>query len=127
MQLTKLPIIAFLLAFGASLSAQDRYLEPVFTQASKTTAFYGSNFTILPVLFGAPHTVRQPLQMNVYTPVGDTKTDRPLIIYLHTGNFFPFPQNGSCGGALNAVQQKNRLFDWHSALFPTKKKGIHKK
>jgi hypothetical protein len=45
--------------------------------------------------------VRQPLVARVYTPVGDNNTNRPLIIYLKTGNFFPFPANGSCGGALN--------------------------
>ncbi len=100
MQFSKLTTLLFLLAFGVSLSAQNRYLEPVFTQVSKTTAVYGSNFTILPALFGG-NTARQPLAMQVYAPVGDSKTDRPLIIYLHTGNFFPFPQNGSCGGALN--------------------------
>ncbi len=100
MQFKNLLILVLLLAMGASVTAQNRYLEPVFTQASKTTALYGANFTILPALFGGLVT-KQPLQMQVYTPDGDTETARPLIIYLHTGNFFPFPQNGSCGGALN--------------------------
>jgi carboxylesterase type B len=27
--------------------------------------------------------------MDVYTPTGDTETDRPLIVYLHTGSFLP--------------------------------------
>src|SRR5690349_4744747 len=99
MQLTKLPILLLLVAFGATATAQDRYLEPVFNAVTKTTAVYGSNFTILPALFGG-HATRQPLAMQVYAPVGDAKTDRPLVIFLHTGNFFPFPQNGSCGGAL---------------------------
>lgn len=100
MQFAKLPILLLLLlAFGARVSAQDRYLEPVFSQASKTTAIYGSNFTFLPLLQGGNFT-RQPLVMQVYSPVGDTETARPLIIYLHTGNFFPYPANGSCGGLL---------------------------
>ena len=100
MQLAKLPILLLLLlAFGARVTAQDRYLEPVFSQASKTSVFYGSNFTFLPLLQGG-HFTRQPLQMQVYRPVGDTETARPLIIYLHTGNFFPYPANGSCGGLL---------------------------
>ncbi len=30
-----------------------------------------------------------PLNMDIYTPAGDVETDRPLIIYLHTGNFLP--------------------------------------
>jgi poly(3-hydroxybutyrate) depolymerase len=29
------------------------------------------------------------LKMDVYSPVGDNATDRPLAIYIHTGNFLP--------------------------------------
>ena len=110
MQLAKLPILLLLLVLGVTVSAQDRYLEPIFTQASKTTALYGSNFTFLPLLQGG-HFTRQPLQMQVYAPVGDTETERPLIIYLHTGNFFPYPANGSCGGT---------LFDSSNVAFATR-------
>lgn len=35
------------------------------------------------------------LKMDVYQPMGDTQTDRPLMIYVHTGNFLPPPLNGS--------------------------------
>ncbi len=35
------------------------------------------------------------LNMDVYEPAGDTATARPLVIYLHTGNFLPPPINGS--------------------------------
>ena len=47
------------------------------------------------------HTLRQPLVTRVYSPEGDNLTNRPLVIYLHTGNFFPFPANGSCGGTID--------------------------
>lgn len=100
MQFAKLQIFLLLLLVGTAVSAQNRYLEPVFSQASQTTAIYGYNYTVLPLAVPGAHTKKQPLVMQVYSPVGDTKTDRPLIIYLHTGNFFPFPQNGSCGGTL---------------------------
>ena len=101
MQFAKLPILLLLLvAFGVRVSAQNRYLEPVFSQASKTTALYGENWTVLPLAAPGGHTLKQPLVMQVYRPEGDTETSRPLVIYLHTGNFFPFPQNGSCGGSL---------------------------
>ncbi len=113
MQLAKLPILLLLLlAFGVRVSAQDRYLEPVFSQASKTTIVYGSNWTVLPLAVPGAHTVKQPLVAQVYTPSGDTETARPLVIYLHTGNFFPYPQNGSCGGLLtdsSNVTFANRL------------------
>lgn len=100
MRLTKLPILVLLLCIGVSVSAQKRYLEPVFSTVTRTTKIYGSNFTVLPLAAPGGRATRQPLVMQVYTPDGDTETDRPLIIYLHTGNFFPFPQNGSCGGTL---------------------------
>jgi len=101
MQLSKLPILLLFLIVGSTVSAQNRYLEPVFSDVSVTPLTpYGFNYTFLPLLFGGRFT-KQPLVMQVYSPVGDTKTDRPLIIYLHTGNFFPFPGNGSCGGAMN--------------------------
>ncbi|MDO8366619.1 MAG: T9SS type A sorting domain-containing protein [Saprospiraceae bacterium] len=101
MQLSKLPILLLFLIFGSTLSAQNRYLEPKFSEVSVSPLTpYGFNYTFLPILFGG-HFTKQPLAMQVYTPVGDTETARPLIIYLHTGNFFPFPANGSCGGAIN--------------------------
>ncbi|MBV6439845.1 MAG: hypothetical protein EPGJADBJ_01499 [Saprospiraceae bacterium] len=99
------------LAISTNLLAQQRYLEPVFTQASKTTAIYGSNFTAL-TLPVTGHTMRQPLVMDVYQPVGDTEAERPLVIYLHTGNFLPYPQNQSCGGTIgdsSNVEIANRL------------------
>lgn len=99
-------LLMTLLTVSSSLLAQnDRYLDPVFTQASKTTAVYGSNFTVLTI--GVPsiaHATRQPLVMDVYQPVGDPETARPLIIYCHTGNFLPWIDangksiNGACGG-----------------------------
>ena len=91
--------LLLLFVLGLNLSAQNRYLAPVFSEVSKTPVAYGSNFTFLPLLQGG-HFTRQSLQMQVYTPDGDTEAARPLIIYLHSGNFFPFPANGTCGGTL---------------------------
>lgn len=39
--------------------------------------------------------------MDIYSPVGDTVTDRPLAIYLHTGNFLPPGINGGINGSKN--------------------------
>lgn len=38
------------------------------------------------------------LKMDVYSPVGDTATMRPLAIYIHTGNFLPPGINGGING-----------------------------
>lgn len=49
------------------------------------------------------------LLMDVYLPMSDTESARPLVLYFHTGNFFPFKNpdpgspvqygfNGACGG-----------------------------
>jgi acetyl esterase/lipase len=100
MNFTRFFTLLFLIvAMQQVASAQLRYVDPVFSQASATTILYGQNFTVLPLVSGG-RPVRQPLVARVYTPAGDTDTKRPLIIYLKTGNFFPFPANGSCGGTL---------------------------
>lgn len=41
------------------------------------------------------------LTMDVYTPDGDTEINRPLAIYLHTGNFLPPGINGGINGTKN--------------------------
>ena len=111
MRFAKLLTLLFLVAACLPAKAQ-RYLTPVFSQASKTTVLYGSNFTVLPLAVPGGHATRQPLVAQVYTPSGDVATNRPLIIYLHTGNFLPFGNNGSCGGTLgdsSAVDIATRL------------------
>jgi len=77
-------------AFFASLianetSAQTRYLDEVFTSVTvSSNVVYGNN---LEVLTGSP--VAKDLTMDIYEPAGDSLTDRPLILYLHTGSFLP--------------------------------------
>lgn len=82
------------------LNAQAIFLEDVFPNVKVTSnQVYGVNATILafPVVGQA---IPQPLIMDVYEPEGDTAALRPLIIFWHTGNFLPFPQNGNIGGSL---------------------------
>lgn len=90
--------IVFLLSFTVSLSAQTRYLEEVFTDVEVTSdVTYGQNITIITVpVTGMPSL--QELKLDVYMPEGDTKTDRPLIIMFHSGNFLPHPDNLSTSG-----------------------------
>ncbi len=89
------------LLMAATANAQERYKEPVFSDVTTNIDYYGSNFTVLTLSTPLGHTARQPLAMRVYQPVGDTETERPLIIYFHTGNFLPFPQNSGCYGTIN--------------------------
>lgn len=83
-----------------TVSAQIPFLEEVFEEVSvMPNQVYGVNATILafPVVGQA---IPQPLIMDVYEPVGDTSALRPLVIFWHTGNFLPYPQNGNIGGTL---------------------------
>jgi hypothetical protein len=84
----------------ASVSGQERYLDQKFSEYDvQTNVMYGVNATILLVpQFG--QAIPQPLLMDIYTPKGDTETERPLILYFHTGNFLPHPQNGSVSGTI---------------------------
>jgi Secretion system C-terminal sorting domain len=99
MKFVKLLCLALVAFMAIQANAQQRYRDEIFTAASATTVVYGQNFTVLPLVAGGRPT-RQPLVARVFTPAGDTETARPLVIFLKTGNFFPFPANGSCGGTI---------------------------
>lgn len=102
MRLFKTLFILFLLATLCQTAEAQRYLKPIFNEVEVSPVTpYGFNYTVLFTLLQQKNTSLQPLPMQVYAPKGDTETKRPLIIYLHTGNFFPFPLNNSCGGAMN--------------------------
>ncbi|MFM7727877.1 MAG: alpha/beta hydrolase, partial [Flavobacteriales bacterium] len=106
---TLLLAIAIVACSGASA---QRYLSEVFTDVTvQSDMMYGINATVLayPQLGQA---IPQPLMMDVYSPTGDTETNRPVVLYFHTGNFLPTPQNGSPSGTktdLNVVEMCSRL------------------
>lgn len=82
-------------AFGANA---QRYLEEVFDEVTVTEdILYGVNASVLayPIFNEA---IPVELRMDVYEPAGDTETARPLILYFHTGNFLPHPENLSPSG-----------------------------
>jgi acetyl esterase/lipase len=68
----------------------------ILTGQSIPTKFYnpGDNTTDVKVT---------DLKMDIYKPNStvDNTTDRPVIVYLHTGNFLPPPINGSPNGTKN--------------------------
>lgn len=88
----------------ASVSGQnERYIDEVFDEVEVSPLVgVAQNYTILNWIatMGQANTLKQPLVCQFYTPKGDTERNRPLVIYLHTGNFFPYPANGSCGGTM---------------------------
>ncbi|HRN34848.1 MAG TPA: hypothetical protein PLQ53_11700, partial [Saprospiraceae bacterium] len=109
----KKTLLTFSLFIMVLISAygQKRYLEPVFSGVSKNTVIYGHNFHVLYVPVTG-HTALQPLVADVYQPSGDTETARPLILYFHSGNFLPFPQNQSVSGTRSdstIVEMSRRL------------------
>ena len=94
----KLLMWAAVLSIGAvQAQAQTRYLDEVFDDVNVTSnVVYGENITVITAL-PAP----QELLMDIYEPAGDTETDRPVLLYFHTGNFLPPFVNGSPLGTKN--------------------------
>ena len=92
-------LLCSLLCISAVLNAQTRYINEVFTEVSvESDVTYGVNGTLLflPVV---GEVVPQALNMDVYQPVGDTQTDRPVVLVFHTGNFLPPVTNAQISGS----------------------------
>lgn len=88
-----LPLLMLMLFVGGTMHAQ-RYLTEVYTGVDvDTDVAYGGNVTIIT---GMP--AADTLLMDVYTPQGDTATERPVILISHTGSFLPVPLNGQATG-----------------------------
>lgn len=81
-----LPILAFATLFAATTAkAQVRYIDEIFQDVQvDTTITYAQNYDFLTGFASL-----QPLVMDVYRPVGDTATNRPLILLSHNGSFLP--------------------------------------
>lgn len=78
-------LLAFLMASAGELRAQTRYLDEVFTDVQVDTGVvYGQNYEYL-----TGFSSLKPLVMDVYRPVGDTATNRPVILLSHNGSFLP--------------------------------------
>ena len=90
-------ILLLCLAFSTQNMAQ-RYLDEVFDEVQvEDSLSYGTNWTVLALpLVGM--TIPEALAFDFYEPVGDTITERPLVILLHTGNFLPQLVNGGVYG-----------------------------
>ncbi len=83
---------------ACGLSAQVRYLDPVFDEVMVSLDVeYGENTSVLLESLGP---IKIPLLMDVYQPAGDLATDRPLAIVVHAGNFLPPIPNFSYQGTM---------------------------
>lgn len=75
--------------------SQVRYLDKVFTGVAVTSnEKYAENIN---VLTGAP--MKIDLELDVYSPMGDTASLRPVILMFGTGNFLPPVINGGPFGS----------------------------
>ena len=96
----KLQSILFLCCFITTINSfsQTRYLDEVFCDTEVSSdVVYGNNVSVLPLLQGgAPGA--EDLEMDIYMPSGDTATERPVVIILHTGSFLPAVANGQATG-----------------------------
>lgn len=78
-------IVAALITIATATQAQVRYLDEVFTDVQVDTGItYAQNYE-----FFTGFQTLKPLIMDVYRPVGDTATNRPVILLSHNGSFLP--------------------------------------
>jgi acetyl esterase/lipase len=82
-----------LIALGALAQAQVRFVEPVFTNVTRTSNIeYDTNRSVN-ILFGQVPgqlpIITVSLKCDIYQPEGDTLAERPVIILAHTGSYLP--------------------------------------
>ncbi len=78
-----LPLVAIFLFLSSGAQAQTRYLDEIFQSVQvQDSIVYAQNYE-----FNTGFTSLKPLAMDIYTPVGDTATHRPLILLSHNGSF----------------------------------------
>ena len=106
----KINTLLFILCFLATqVVTAQRYLQEVFNDVEVTeNVTFSANASI--ILIGDPmvgEAIQIPKNMDIYEPMGDTETDRPLVVLLHTGNFLPPTVNGGCGGTIKDQDMVN--------------------
>ncbi|MEX2591101.1 MAG: alpha/beta hydrolase, partial [Chitinophagales bacterium] len=79
----------------------QRYTSEIFSYLNievESDVLYGQNYERVSLI--SPNVEMKELRMDIYQPKQsvDTVSERPLMIYLHTGNFLNPPQNGAPTG-----------------------------
>ena len=93
-------LLITLLTLGLTSNSQNRYLDEVFSSVQITdSVMYAQNVSIEPMLIGLGPSL-MPIYCDIYEPVGDTLTERPVIILAHTGSFLPPVANGQATGSM---------------------------
>ncbi|MFN6342421.1 MAG: T9SS type A sorting domain-containing protein [Bacteroidota bacterium] len=76
----KIYLLLLVACMQLQLNAQVRYLDEVFSSVSvDSNVSYGFNFNV--------YSIGQELNMDIYTPDGDSLAARPLVILAHGGSF----------------------------------------
>jgi len=83
-------ILLIIISLSSLLISQDvRYIDEIFDQVIKTEDVVYGNAPDLPFWFWVESNTQDiDLTMDIYEPAGDTITNRPVIVFAHTGSFF---------------------------------------
>lgn len=105
-RISQLAVAIFLFSIfnPTGVGAQTRYLDEVSTNVTVTSnVVYGNNLWCT-ILGNCDNPTANDLKMDVYEPAGDSLTERPLIIIMHTGNFLtPILNGGPTGSKTDSV------------------------
>lgn len=115
MKKTLLNLIAvFLLFIGTTANSQTRYLDDMFTDVNVTEVdTFAINVSIeIMVLFGTTSPELMPVECDIYQPIGDTATNRPVIIVSHTGSFLAPVINGQPTGSIKDSSIVDQCTRW---------------
>lgn len=85
-----LTLLLLIVSIGL-VQAQERYQDEIFTDVTVTSDItYGQNVSILPIILGeSENPAPEEMKMDIYQPMGDTMTNRPVVIITHRGDFLP--------------------------------------
>ena len=84
-----LRILSSILFIFSFIKSQIRYLDEIFEEVTITEDVVYGNAPDLPFIFLFEwNTYDIDLEMDIYEPTGDTLTNRPVIVFIHSGAFF---------------------------------------
>jgi hypothetical protein len=86
---------------AVSAMAQTKYVDVLYPESSVQVTkniSYATHITVLPALTGG-NPAPENLAMDIYSSSDNTDAKKPLVIFLHTGNFLPRYVNNGVSGA----------------------------